>query len=97
MEVVENLCWLERRAGKDSLMAYLVQAVNELHCVIVLKAWHVSPILLPIQYVAELILELGSRPVTAMGSLARSYTRGVREAIVQEESDASFTGRASQP
>ena len=41
------------------MATYLIQTINEPHQITALKFLQASPILLPIEYVAELIVKLG--------------------------------------
>jgi len=59
VEVVGNLRWVRRRAGNTGATTCLVQIVNKPHRIVILKVWHASIILLPIKYVAELVVEFG--------------------------------------
>lgn len=45
--------------GKGDLTTYFGQIVNEPHKIIVLKVWHGLFILLPVKYIAKLVLEVG--------------------------------------
>ena len=63
---MESLRWCERRAGEGNVAMYLVQIINEPHQLITLKVRHTSPIPLPIEYVAELIVEVEGRSIEVM-------------------------------
>jgi hypothetical protein len=49
----------KQRTEKDGRAAYLVQIVNQPHQLIALKVWHAFLILLPVEDVAEFIVEPG--------------------------------------
>ena len=51
--------------GGDAVM-YLIQIVNKPHQVVTLKVWRTSDILLPVEYAAELVVEVGRIPVEAI-------------------------------
>ena len=50
---------LKRRGRKDNAAAYCVKIIDKPHRVIALKVWCTPRILLPIKYVAELVVKLG--------------------------------------
>jgi len=54
---------------KDDAATHLVQIVDEPHQIISSKLLHALLVLLPIKYVAELIVEAGCGPVEMMESL----------------------------
>ena len=43
----------------DDVAAYLVQIINKPRQIIALKIWHTLCVLLPVKYIAELIVEPG--------------------------------------
>lgn len=59
VETMENLHRLRRSVRKGDVVTYLVQMVNEPRQTIALEVLHVSSILFPVEYDAELIVKLG--------------------------------------
>ena len=64
--MAESLCWLERRAGRDSASTYLVQIPNKPHRIIVFEDLFTLHILLPMKHVIELVSKIGQRAVETM-------------------------------
>jgi len=63
IEDVEGLRWLEWGVWRGDAVMYLVQIINKPHQVVTLKVWRTSYILLPVEYGAELVVEVGRVPV----------------------------------
>ena len=58
IETIEGLRWLKRGAGRRDVATYLIQIVDEPHQILALKVRHAFLVLLPIKYVAELIVKV---------------------------------------
>ena len=60
IEIVESLCWLERRASRKwDVVTYPVQVVDKLNRLLLIEVSHPLSILLSVEDLVDLVVEVG--------------------------------------
>ena len=73
-ETIKGLCWLKQKVGLEGEMTHIAQIVNKPHEIIALEACPGLQVLVPVQYVAELIMKLRQGPIIVIELLQSKGT-----------------------
>jgi len=94
--MIENLGQRKRGVRKGDVR-YLIQIVNEPHRIVVLKIRDTSLILLPIEYVGELVGKPGRRLVKEVERLQGWGARRIHEgSLAETEGEGKWRGTRGQ-